>query len=334
MDDKWDVLLNQFRSLGGVADNICQMEGKNGRGLFPLEPTKKSRIFVPKELLIKRKDVYLDKDGSMRLKPCTGYSCELVSFFHFYQDNFSWGGGGKEIEESFENGLKSFPLDVKDYLKRLGIVDIVQRHNTSWKNFIFETYLNRRGFDLRGESIIVPLLELVNYLPDCLPLIVSQKGIKHPEIDISGNEITHQYNFASPLARWIQLGFTCKEPMAFSLPFNSKLIGTNLILNCQGQSLDEDEISFKKESNTITIKGFPIANIDYKELPFEYLYRLSSLLKVDFDISLFLKELVNYNINARKDFLNRFTISNNYSFDCLESALKIEIELIEQSNNK
>jgi len=334
MDKNWDILLKKFRSLGGVVDNICQIEGKNGRGLFPLKPDLKSRIFVPKHLLIKRKDVYLHKSGFMRIKSKTGYSSKLVSFFHFYQDNFSWGGGGKEIEEAFENGLKAFPVDVKDYLRRFGIIDIIERHNTSWDDFIFETYLNRRGFNFKDESIIVPFLELVNYLPGCLPLLVSEKGIQQPDIDISNKEITHQYNFASPLARWMQLGFTCEESIAFSIPFNLKLSGTNISISCQGKSLDDDEVSFQKDNNKIIISGLPIANIDYKELPYQYLLRLSNLLKLDFDIREFLMKIINFNLKVRNDFLLNFGTINNDSFESLILALNIEIKLIKQSNNR
>ena len=28
MDDAWEFLLSEFRRLGGIADNVCQKEGK------------------------------------------------------------------------------------------------------------------------------------------------------------------------------------------------------------------------------------------------------------------------------------------------------------------
>ena len=104
-------MLSKLLYLGGVADNICQRIGANGRWLFPLEPTKKSKIFIPTHLLIKSKDVSLYK-GKMRIKSKSNYSDEVVDFFHYYQDNVSWGSGGKEIEEFFENGLKDFSCKI------------------------------------------------------------------------------------------------------------------------------------------------------------------------------------------------------------------------------
>ena len=327
MDKKWYLLLDKFRSLGGIVDNIYQRTGTNGRGLFPLDPSKKSRIFVPTHLLIKRTDVFLD-EGHIRIKSDTNYSKELVSFFHDYQDNFSWGAGGKEIEEFFENGLKTFPLEVKDYLRELGIIDITKRHNVSWENFIFETYLSRRGFNYKNEQIIPPFLELVNYLPGALPLVFSAKGIEQPDVPLGEKEITHQYNFVSPLERWIQLGFTSKEPFVFSVPFNFKIKGTDFFIECKGRSLDQDDVSFIKSDYKIIIQGLPIANIYYKELPFQYILRLSNLLNINFDISEFLMEIINYNIKVRQDILPMINSIDNYASESLIEALKIELNLI------
>ena len=36
MNYRWDFLLNEFRRLGGVADNVCQKLGEHGKGIFLL----------------------------------------------------------------------------------------------------------------------------------------------------------------------------------------------------------------------------------------------------------------------------------------------------------
>ena len=53
-NESWDLLLSKFRRLGGVADNVCQKEGKFGRGIFSINPNLKSRIFTPSNLFIKK----------------------------------------------------------------------------------------------------------------------------------------------------------------------------------------------------------------------------------------------------------------------------------------
>ena len=63
MTSKWDTLLSKFRTLGGVADNVCQKEGENGRGIFPINAKHKSKIFTPSNLIIKKDDIYLNSKG-------------------------------------------------------------------------------------------------------------------------------------------------------------------------------------------------------------------------------------------------------------------------------
>ena len=67
----------------------------------------KARILTPSKLLIKKDDIYLD-DNRLRIKKDKAYNQEIRDFFNFYQDNFSWGSGGKETTELFEKGLNLF----------------------------------------------------------------------------------------------------------------------------------------------------------------------------------------------------------------------------------
>ena len=50
MKDNWEFLLSEFRRLGGIAENVCQKEGDYGRGIFPVNPNLKARIFIPSKL--------------------------------------------------------------------------------------------------------------------------------------------------------------------------------------------------------------------------------------------------------------------------------------------
>ena len=101
MDDKWDFLISESRKLGGIADNAYQKEGEYGRGIFSVNPTQKARILTPSKLLIKKDDIYL-ADNKLRIKKDKVYKQEIRDFLHFYQDNFSWRSGGKEITELFD----------------------------------------------------------------------------------------------------------------------------------------------------------------------------------------------------------------------------------------
>ena len=112
MMDKWEQLTSKLEKNGGVALNICQRDGEFGRGIFSIDPFKKSKIFIPKKLMIKKNDIYL-ADNKLRIKKDANYKEEIRQFFNFYQDSFSWGGGGKETTENFEKGL-SFLLELAE----------------------------------------------------------------------------------------------------------------------------------------------------------------------------------------------------------------------------
>ena len=139
MDNKWDICISKFRNCGGIAENIYQKVSKNSRGIFPVNSKVRSRIFVPKKLLINREHVYLDQ-GRLRIKNVENYSKEVIDFFSFYQDNFSWGRGGKESTEAFEEDLALFSEELKYFLKQKGIIDINRRHINRSEIFILQTF--------------------------------------------------------------------------------------------------------------------------------------------------------------------------------------------------
>ena len=327
MDQRWKIGISKFSSCGGVAENIFQTVGKNGRGIFPVDSKKRSKIFVPSNLLINLEDVIL-KEGQLKIKDGTNYSKEVVDFFSFYQDNFSWGNGGKESTEAFEEDLASFPEDIKDFLKQKGIIDINLRHRSRSENFILQTFLKNRGFNFINKNVLAPYLELVNYSPKSSGLLVTQAGIFHPEIDISDKEITHHYVYQSSLARWIEHGFSAEEQMVFSLPFVFDIDGSDLKYVCQGKSLEKEQINFPMVSNKIIIEGIPIANINLKNFSYDYLSYISKFINVEFDLNYQLKQIIDYNIKTRIEVIEKIDKINSFSSQSLIEVLSIELKII------
>ena len=82
---EWDLLLSKFRKLGGIADNVCQKDGENGRGIFPIDSTLKSRIFTPSNIMVKKKDLSLIND-KIRINKEGNYNQEVKDFFYYYQE--------------------------------------------------------------------------------------------------------------------------------------------------------------------------------------------------------------------------------------------------------
>ena len=329
MDKKWEIGISKFRICGGVADNIFQKVGKNGRGIFPVDSKIKSKIFVPKNLLINQDHVFL-KEGQLKLKDGLNYSKEVIDFFNFYQENFSWGNGGKESTEAFEEDLAAFPDEVKKFLKKKGIIDIVQRHSKRSINFTFNTFLFNRCFKFMGVSVLAPYLELVNYSPKSLPLLASKEGIHHPEINISDHEITHHYNYMSSLARWVQFGSSVEEPMVFSLPYEFDISGSDLKFLCQGRSLEKEQVNFRKVNKYLIIEGIPIANINLKNFPKDYLTYLFKSVNLQLDLDNILKKIIDYNIKTRIEVIEKVSKLNSFYSQSLIKTLSIELKTIDK----
>ena len=330
MDKKWEIGISKFRICGGVADNIVQKEGKYGRGIFPRDFKLKSKIFVPKNLLINQKDVFL-QDDKLKIKDGLNYSKEVLDFFNFYQENFSWGNGGKESTEAFEDDLATFPSDVKNLLKKKGIIDIDQRHIQRSINFTLNNFLVNRAFTFMGMTVLAPYLELVNYSPKSSPLLFSREGIYHPEIEISDQEITHHYNFMSSLARWVQFGASVEEPMVFSLPYQFDIKGKDLKCVCLGKSLDKEQVNFPKVNKRLIIEGIPIANINIKKFPINYLTYLFKCVNIELNLDYLLKKIIDYNVKSRIEVIEKISKLDSLYSQSLIKTLSIELKTIENS---
>ena len=179
MGDHWDFLLAEFRKLGGIADNVIQKDGECGRGIFSVDPSLKSRIFTPTKLLVKKDDIFLE-NNKLRIKKDKKYGQDVRNFFNFYQDNFSWGSGGKETTELFEEGLSLFNPNLKELIKKYALVDLEKRHQGTWENVVKNQFLNARVVKFKNISVIAPIWELVNHKVRSLPYIFNNDGVSTP----------------------------------------------------------------------------------------------------------------------------------------------------------
>ncbi len=101
MHENWCFLLSQFQSLGGIAENVCQKDGEFGRGIFPVNPNLKSRIYIPSKLFINKDDIYLE-DNKVRIQDEKQYSFEVIVFLIIIKITFL---GAAEVKKQW-NPLK------------------------------------------------------------------------------------------------------------------------------------------------------------------------------------------------------------------------------------
>jgi len=207
---RWDEMLDEFRALGGVADNICLKEGRFGRGLFPSDPSKPIKVHVPESLLIDIKHHKLDS-GSIRIAPTVEIGPREKTFLENYQRDFSWSVSGRHTEELLQM-VHDAPIEVRELLMAPFTAGLWLADPTP--KSIAERYLATRVIRYKGGHVVMPIVELANH----------GHAIRYDSgegVGLSGQfagEILVRYGLYDPLELFINWGFASdSEDFALSL---------------------------------------------------------------------------------------------------------------------
>lgn len=172
---EFNQILNAFRSLGGIAENIQLENGLYGRGLVPINRNLPIKIYAPPNLLPNFESVLLDQNGQIRLDSNLNLDPEFVSFYENYQKYFGWGDGGLTAEQDYQDDLDKLPRGIKDILMVLGWNKNDFGKKTSAQ--LLTTYLISRKIRIGQESKLMPIIELLNHSNRGANFLID-KGIK------------------------------------------------------------------------------------------------------------------------------------------------------------
>ena len=242
---EWHAFLDEFRALGGRAENVMQRKGKFGMGIFPIDPSKPVDLFVPNTLLVRTDNVEL-QDGNLAIKDNQKYSQQYSDWFKKYQDTYSWGAEGKKNIFDFEKGFKELPDDIKNLLKLYGLYNPERRFPEKEPDKeILERFIMTRCINYNKENVIMPIIDLINHSPSEKTYEINDAGIS-----VSGTydgEVLVRYNWNDPLRRLIGYGFNAIEPLGFSI--RCRIQHKDLTVIVQGGQSDNPfkpcQISFK-----------------------------------------------------------------------------------------
>ena len=154
-------ILDSFRSLGGIANNIQLQNSSFGLGLTPIKKSLPIEIYAPSHLLPDFESVALDKGGQIRIHSNLNLNTEFVSFYENYQKYFGWGCGGLVAEQSYQDRLNKLPRGIKDILLILGWTQGDFGKKTA--NQFLSTYLISRKIRIGDTSKLMPIIELLNH---------------------------------------------------------------------------------------------------------------------------------------------------------------------------
>jgi len=219
----WDAMLEDFRALGGVADNIEQRSGEHGNGIFAIDPKKPIAIKVPDSLLVDEDHLVLEQ-GQLVVAEEAGVSADISNFIANYQRHFSWGADGKKNIDTFESGLAELPVALLDQLKKLLLVSLELRHKGNWEDVLRRLFLQSRRINYQQRKVSMPIMELINHSSTGRNFDIGDGIGFGGEFD---GEVYVNYSSASDaLQRFLIYGFANQEPRAISLPM-SCAIGKN-----------------------------------------------------------------------------------------------------------
>jgi hypothetical protein len=267
----WDDFLDEFRALGGTAENIRLDQGEYGRGVFPADPAKPIAIRVPDNLLIAQKDMVF-VDGMPRVGPGATANDREKAWLDRYQEEFGWGGGGGEgIRRMFEMA-DALPAEFRRSL-------VTKYGCGPWfldptDALIQQRYFETRTITYRGQSVVMPLIELVNHGDG--PRYDLSDGVAFRG-SFPGEAIV-QYCDLDCFDYFRSWGFATQRPVAFSVGLHGNIGAARLEV---GQTFNERVTSerswipeIRKNSEAVSVSFLMIGNKRLPRLPKGIFYRL------------------------------------------------------------
>jgi len=259
----WKEMIEAFRALGGVADNIVPGIGARGRGIFPIDRTKPVRLHVPENLLIPEKDIEF-VGGRLKVSDSSACGRPEREFFEEYQNTFSWGGAGRLDCAAFVRSLDPLPPEI---LSRLFAFDEGERPLAGEQDRIEREFVQSRRIERNGETVLMPVMDLVNHGP-AAPLFNPVDGISI-EGAYSG-EVLVRYGHQDPFGILLSHGFASPEQQAFSIPAkrhgsHKLIIGRKINLKSRRGSLNVPD--FTIDGDTLELSCMIIGHMKFPKVP-------------------------------------------------------------------
>lgn len=267
----WDDLLEEFRALGGTADNIRLGQGEFGRGLFPVDPAKPVLIDIPGNLLVPAADMILI-DGTPRVGPGAKTGEREKAWLNRYQEDVAWGHGeAGGIRRMFEMAA-ALPADLRHEFLTEHQCGIWFQEPTD--QLILQRYLTSRHLSYKGTDVVMPLIELINH--------GAGKAYQGTEsIRFTGTfpgEIFAIYTDDDALGFFQLWGIVIPRPLAFSVLLSGLIQSTPLNIQRRYTGPAHSAADFipriERDSGKITLPFVMIGNERFPRISKGIFYRL------------------------------------------------------------
>ncbi|MFL6689363.1 MAG: hypothetical protein ACJ8IR_04125 [Alphaproteobacteria bacterium] len=214
-------MLDEFRALGGVADNVRLGYGPFGRGIFSIDATRPVSIRIPEDLLLPVEHGLI-KNDAFTVSPDSPLSARGRAFLEGYEREYSWGPGRLEVE-GFLSAMRELPEQVRELLARK--LGCARFFNPITPQAVEKWFFGTRAINFRDRRVIMPIVEMANHggsVDYDTSSGVALEGVFEGEVLVKyGRSIDPYYMFLN----WM---FPSQEPMAFSIKMNMTVGGREI----------------------------------------------------------------------------------------------------------
>lgn len=272
-DRAWNEMLEEFGVLGGTAENVHLGIGPHGRGLFPVDAARPVRIHIPENLLVDA-DKFVVQDGAVRIAPDAAVGAGERAFLERYENDFSWGAGGRADTERFFAEVQALPEPVRRLLA--GKLGVPQWLEDATPERVLARFLETRTFGYGGRTVVMPIIELANHGN------LSSYGDKDG-ISLEGrfaDEVLVRYSASDSFQIFLTWGFGAETPLALSVggKMNTRS-GRAVVIRREfdGRATDRDALwipQVSMEGGDAALSYLMVGNRQYPRLAKGIFYRL------------------------------------------------------------
>ena len=263
-----DALLDEFRALGGVAENVRIGDGAFGRGVLVVDPAKPARVHASVNLLFPLEHMELHGE-QLRMKP-GAYPERESAFFDAYQQHFGWSAGGYDYERRSQERWSTLPDEIRAYIASMGGLNNDQpRFAPPALDACLVHFVYSRQFEYEDGLYLVPIVDLVNHA-SVAPSYIYEEGIG--VTSALDGELRVRYNVFDEWMLMMIYGFSDRALFAYSMGITVGLHnGISLSIGRSAGITDvRDGIAYPKmqQSNgTIELTNLMLGNLNNPKSP-------------------------------------------------------------------
>lgn len=211
----WEATLAEFRSLGGVANNVRLDYGPRGRGLFAIDPTRPIALHVPHNMLVPTEDIEF-RGSRLAFKAGAKVGDSERRFLERYDAEF--GTGSPLLDEIWQKQKQwsELPPEVQQFVSSMrGTEDPDRRFAPPSLDLCSHWFLRSRDILYRGTPHCLPLLDLLNHSSTAQDFLIADgitvEGLYESEVLVRYNEgdswdVMLHYGFPDSSLRAYSLG--------------------------------------------------------------------------------------------------------------------------------